>query len=250
MSVDLGALSVAAITIGFFHTLCGPDHYLPFLAMARSGRWTLRKTVLVTLLCGIGHVGSSVVLGCVGIAFGVVVLQLETIEHLRGDVAGWLLLAFGLVYFLWGTVRAIRNRPHTHLHPHADGMVHLHEHIHQREHSHPHAATASEDRLPHDAAQTSGSANLTPWVLFVIFLFGPCEPLIPLLMYPAAKADAWGVVCIATLFALATLVTMTSLVAVMYVGVAAIRFRRIARYSHALAGFVVLCCGLAIKFGL
>jgi len=27
------------------------------------------------------------------------------------------------------------------------------------------------------------------WALFLIFVFGPCEPLIPLIMYPAAKLN-------------------------------------------------------------
>ena len=33
-------------------------------------------------------------------------------------------------------------------------------------------------------------------VVFVIFILGPCEPLIPLLMYPAARVDATGVIVV------------------------------------------------------
>lgn len=251
MTADLGALSAAAVTIGFFHTLYGPDHYLPFVAMSRVGGWSLRKTLWVTFLCGVGHVASSVVLGLIGIAFGIVVLQLETLESLRGDLAGWLLVAFGLTYFSWGVVQAIRNRPHTHLHVHFDGTVHAHQHVHQDAHLHAHESAA--DTAPQNAqsaATAPRKASLTPWVLLTIFVFGPCEPLIPLLMYPAAKANTLGVVLVTLLFGLTTLATMTGMVMVMCAGAGAVRFERFHRYSHALAGLTVTSCGVAIKLGL
>ncbi|HUY93406.1 MAG TPA: hypothetical protein VMV10_32065 [Pirellulales bacterium] len=253
MTADLGALSAAAVTIGFLHTLYGPDHYLPFVAMSRVGGWSLRKTVCVTLLCGVGHVASSVVLGLIGIAFGIVVLQLETLEGLRGDVAGWLLVAFGLTYFSWGVVQAIRNRRHAHLHVHFDGTVHAHQHVHQDAHLHVHASAAEpvgEPSVSAEAAALPRKASLTPWVLLTIFIFGPCEPLIPLLMYPAAKANTLGVVCVTLLFGLATLGTMTGMVVLMCAGAGAVRFEPLHRYSHALAGLVVTSCGVAIKLGL
>ena len=73
------ALLGTAIWIGFIHTLFGPDHYVPFVAMARAGDWSCRKTLGVTLLCGLGHVAGSVALGLIGIAIGALVFNLETI---------------------------------------------------------------------------------------------------------------------------------------------------------------------------
>ena len=37
MSSELYLLVVTAASVGFFHTLFGPDHYLPFIVMAKSG---------------------------------------------------------------------------------------------------------------------------------------------------------------------------------------------------------------------
>ncbi len=34
----LGALVVTAVTVGVLHTVMGPDHYLPFVAMSRAAR--------------------------------------------------------------------------------------------------------------------------------------------------------------------------------------------------------------------
>ena len=244
MTDGITTLCGTAAVIGFGHTLLGPDHYLPFVAMSRVGKWSFVKTIVITVLCGLGHVLSSVVLGLVGITFGVAVLSLESIESFRGDVAGWLLLAFGLVYFVWGVRRAIRNQPHTHTHVHINGSVHAHEHVHGKDHVHVHGAA----QLP--AGQDSPRASLTPWVLFTIFLFGPCEPLIPMLMYPAAKGSVGGVLLVTIVFGVITIATMTTIVALAYVGVGSLPFGRLQRYSHALAGFVVLVCGAAIKVGL
>ena len=261
VSDELYKLTLAALSLGFFHTLLGPDHYVPFAAMARIGKWSLPKTITITILCGLGHVASSIILGLIGVAAGIALFKLETIEAARGSIAGWMLLAFGLCYFVWGISRAVRNRPHTHLHVHENGTVHTHEHTHTAEHLHVHSAThkhgaaAADHAHPavadhaHPAAEANAK-SMTPWVLFTIFLFGPCEPLIPLLMYPAAKASVAGVIWVTGLFALVTIATMTTIVVAMHMGISLVKLGRLERYGHALAGFVVLACGAAVKFGL
>ncbi len=246
-------LSLTALSIGFLHTVLGPDHYVPFVAMARVGRWSLRKTLIVTLLCGLGHVLSSVVLGFIGIAFGIAVLKLESIETVRGDIAGWLLLMFGLVYLSWGVRRAVLNKPHTHNHAHSNGITHSHKHAHHADHLHAHAASAD---LGTESARVGAgpdgrarSETLTPWILFTIFLFGPCEPLIPLLMYPAARDSLWGTICVTLFFCIATLATMSVIVTAAYLGIGTMRFAKYQRYGHALAGLAVVACGIAVKVG-
>ena len=117
-------IALAAVT-GFLHTIAGPDHYLPFVAMVRARGWSLRRTLRITLLCGAGHLGGSVALGLVGIAIGAQLAALEWLEGLRGDLAAWLLIGFGLAYTAWGIRQALRNRPHTHWHEHG-GIVHRH----------------------------------------------------------------------------------------------------------------------------
>ena len=232
-----------AASIGLLHTLMGPDHYLPFIAMSRAGRWSLRKTLLVTLGCGLAHVLSSIILGLIGIILGLAVFKLETIEGLRASLAGWLLLAFGLVYFVWGVVRAVRHRPHVHWHSHAGGIVHCHEHVHVADHAHIHHAQDA-------GSSTSRSGSITPWVLFTIFIFGPCEALIPILMYPAAQGGWWSVALVALVFGLTTIITMTVAVYVSCCAVGSRVLGRYERYSHALAGLVILVCAGAMRMGL
>ena len=233
MPPEITLLCGTAATIGILHTLFGPDHYLPFIVMSRARRWSLTRTAVITVLCGIGHVFSSVLLGLVGVAFGIAVTRLEAFEGLRGSLAAWLLIGFGFAYFVWGVQRAIRNRPHQHVHAHGDGDVHAHQHTHHSEHAHPHGAT---------------SRNLTPWILFTIFVFGPCEPLIPILMYPAARNSLPGMILVAAVFALSTIGTMLSVVMLSAWGVSFARLGPLERYTHALAGAAICLSGLAIQF--
>ena len=70
MTQEFRALIIAAASIGFFHTLLGPDHYLPFIMMSWARRWSTSRTAVITLLCALGHIAGSVVLGLVGVAEG------------------------------------------------------------------------------------------------------------------------------------------------------------------------------------
>lgn len=233
MSSEIAILAGTAVGLGFIHTLTGPDHYIPFIALARARQWHVVKTVWITALCGLGHVLSSIALGTVGIGLGIAVLKLQAVEAARGELAGWLLLAFGLTYTVWGVHRALRNQPHRHTHVHVDGDEHQHEHGHTDEHTHVHA---------------SDSHSLTPWVLFILFVFGPCEPLIPLVMYPAARHSMAGMVVVSVAFGVTTILTMLGVVLAGYYGLSQVRTSRLERYTHALAGLAVLVCGIAVKF--
>ena len=105
-------LAWSAAAIAFAHTLLGPDHYLPFVAMARARGWGLARTLRITLLCGAGHLAGSVVLGLAGIALGIQLTSLTALEGIRGSLAAWLLIGFGLAYTAWGLRQAQRNRRH------------------------------------------------------------------------------------------------------------------------------------------
>lgn len=233
MSPEWAALMITAASIGFFHTLLGPDHYLPFIVMAKARQWSLLKTASITVLCGIGHVGSSVLLGAVGIAFGIAVGQLVEIESFRGDLAAWALIAFGFAYLLWGLRKAWRMRPHQHAHIHEDGTTHLHQHTHMSHHAHVHEKPG---------------VTLTPWVLFTVFVLGPCEPLIPILMYPAARDSYAALFWVTLMFGSVTIATMLAVVVAASRGIQFVPLQALERYTHALAGGAICLCGLAIQF--
>lgn len=230
MKADLTLLVINAATIGSIHTLLGPDHYLPFIVLARTRRWSRSKTAWVTFACGLGHVASSIIIGLIGFALGASLKHLDVIENLRGEIATWVLLAFGLAYAAWGLHRARRKEPAGHTHSHG-GRLHAPDHV-------------------HDPA-TGETIDLTPWILFVIFAFGPCEPLIPLFIYPAATSGWPAAVAVAAAFSGATLTVMLGVVLASTYGLERIPFKTWGRYSHALAGAsIALTAGAMQVFGL
>lgn len=226
-------LAGTAVTIGFIHTIVGPDHYVPFIVMGEARRWTIRRTMLITFLCGLGHVLSSVIVGFIGIAAGISLSKLEFFESFRGNIAAWLLIAFGLVYMLISLRSLYRRKKHVHAHYHTDGTDHEHEHGHFSGHSHIHL---------------ENKKNMTPWILFLIFVLGPCEPLIPIVMYPAAENNIHGVIIVSLLFSVVTIGTMMSVVLAFRLGLSRINLRPLERYVNVIAGATIVVSGLAIQF--
>lgn len=239
--MNLELLVMTAATIGFVHTVLGPDHYLPFVAMSAARNWTRRKTLMITAFCGVGHVLGSIVIGFVGIAAGASLQRLQWFEGLRGDLAAWALIAFGLAYMAWGLKLAWRNRQHSHEHLHADGTRHRHTHAHHARDEHAHA---------HIPLDTDSARSITPWALFVIFVLGPCEALIPLLMFPASQHSWWVAAAVVVAFAAATIATMMLVVYLGLRGLERVHLAAAERYSHALAGAALSLCGVGIVLGL
>ena len=230
MQAELGMLIIAAITVACLHTVTGPDHYLPFIALSKSRGWTPTRTLFWTLVCGCGHVWSSVLLGLGGAAIGWSLSKVRWMENIRGGVAGWTMIGFGLLYGVWGLFRAWRNRPHKHFDIYEDGSVYVYEHRH------------GEMVRPQDRHA------VTPWVLFIIFVLGPCEPMIPLLYFPAAKNSWTGMVALILVYTFFTLVTMVFMVMAGYYGLAVMKAEKLHRYVHALGGLTLLICGTGMVF--
>ncbi|MFH1801034.1 MAG: hypothetical protein ABH891_09375 [Candidatus Omnitrophota bacterium] len=207
-------LVTAAFSMGILHVILGPDHYVPFIVMAKARRWSCFKTAVITALCGVGHVGSSVVLGILGIHLGISLKKLVMFESVRGEWAAWGLIAFGLVYFIYGLRRVLKGRFEAH-HPDQQKLT-----------------------------------QWVPWTLFVVFVLGPCEPLIPVFMFPAMQHDLMTTALVTGVFSGMTLLTMLGIVLVSVFGMNFLPSvsGQLERYGHAFAGLVILLCGFGVRF--
>jgi hypothetical protein len=221
---------LAAVTVAVVHTAIGPDHYLPFVMIARARRWTVRRTLLVTAVCGLGHVASSLLLGLLGLLVGAAMGSIEALEAQRAELAGWALVAFGTAYGLWGLRRYLRCGRGVELHEHG---AHLHLH-------------RSGDRAHHHRHPTGPDVSF--WALFAVFVLGPCEPLIPLFILPASQGR-WGLAMVAAaVFGVVTVTTMLVLTVFGLAGLRRIRFDALEAWAHPLAGTVIASSGLAVLF--
>jgi hypothetical protein len=205
----LAALAATAATVGSLHSLA-PDHWLPFAALARAQGWSAARTARVTALCGLGHVTSSVLLGLLGLAFGVGLF--EAFGQRLETMAGVLLAGFGLVYGAWGLRQAAGERFHGHAHAHYD-------HVHA------------------PGTMTTGS-------LFLLFSADPCVAVIPLLAAAASRGAA-AATTVVLVFEVATIGTMVGIVLAARAGVTAFRVPWLDRWGHAAAGGLIAALGIA-----
>jgi nickel/cobalt transporter (NicO) family protein len=203
-------LVLLAMTVGSLHSLA-PDHWVPFAALARAQGWPARKTIRITLACGIGHVTASAVLGLLGLAFGMTVLR--SLGQRMEAVAGILLVAFGLAYAAWGIRRAAGQHLHGHAHGHYD-------HVHD-------------------------PSRMTAWGLFLLFSADPCVAVIPV-MFAAAPLGALPTVALVVLYELATLATMVGLVLPARAGAQLFKGEWINRYGDATAGGLIAVTGIVV----
>ncbi|PIE17611.1 MAG: hypothetical protein CSA65_08270 [Proteobacteria bacterium] len=228
MSQTAATLATTAATVAAVHTVIGVDHYLPFVALGKASGWTLRRTLLWTTICGLGHVLSSVVLATIAGAVGWAVGNIKAVDAIRGDAAAYLLLAFGLGYAIWGLLR----RGHGHSHP---------------------VLPAGEADEGGEGAQDAAAAKrrrITLWALFVIFVLGPCEPLIPLMVAPALTHDLGAAFGVVGLFAAITLAVMLVMVTVGMLGLKLLELSALERWAHPLAGAAIAASGGLILLGL
>ncbi len=205
----MSLLLASAASVAFFHALA-PDHWLPFVALAKGSRWKMSQLAFITTLAGIGHVASSLLIGLLGLWAGWAVHRMEGVEAWRGGVAIWLLIGFGAAYAVWGLKHA----------------------------QHPH---------PHRSVQEIVKAYATRrvWILIAVLVFGPCEPLIPL-MFLAYQGGATAVWVVTTVFSLVTIAMVVGQSCLSYAGVAKLHAPWMERYAHAMAGGVIVATGLAV----
>jgi len=206
----LPLVTIAAFT-GIVHTLLGPDHYLPFIALAKARSWSRTKTTWVTLLCGLGHILGAVAIGYLALGLRISLSSLEVIEATRSDIAAWALIAFGFTYFVWGLKR-----------------------LSTRE----------------QVSQKVSARKLSPavWAMFIIFVVGPCEPLFILMSYPAVASSPAAVLLLISVFGATTIATMLTAVLAASYGLSFVRGRQAMRFAPVVTGLVVMFCGAGIKF--
>jgi len=203
-------LLVSTAAIAVVHAIAGPDHYLPFIAIGAARRWSYLRAFFITLVVGIAHVLSSVVIGVIGIGAGITLEHLEFLEGSRGNIAGWLLILAGVLYLLW----SLRRRTHRHLNVEFDG-------------------------------EKARRRSVLVWTLVAVFILGPCEPLVPL-MFVAVQISWWAVVVSSGLFLILTLVVMEVLVLAGLSGLKLMPAHLTHRAGNVLAALVIIALGATL----
>lgn len=213
----LPLLLATAATVGLVHTLAGPDHYLPVLALGRVRQWGLGRLALATACLGVLHCGAS----------ALVVWLLGTAATAWMPVAAAfsasLLVGMGLVLAGTGWRRCRRRR-------------------------------SLADRHGVGAADGPGGSEGSRgpgWALLcAAMLVGPCEWMIPTVLL-AAKGHGWSAAwLVAGVYSVVTVATMVGAAVLGSLGAA-----RLARSwswrgrGEMLAGGIWAACGVLVLAG-
>jgi hypothetical protein len=221
-------LFLSSCSTAVIHALI-PDHWLPFVLMARAQGWSERRAATLTGLAGVLHVLVTVVAGGLTIVVGSASIHslAERSGHSLGFVGGFLLAVFGVAY---GIFRHLREaRIHAAAGPErvdqsvAGGHVHVHGHL--------------LERWFHGA--------LTAGALVLVIGISPCALLVPILF--AASAAGLGAVLAAALgFGLCTIGTMVGVTIVAMRGMRRIELPFFTRYGDLISGALVGAVGLLL----
>ena len=236
MNESLAVLVMTTMTTAVFHTLI-PDHWLPFVLVARSQGWKTQKTLSLTAASATLHALISVALGLIAhlagrgaeaaAGFG------ESIERL----SGWMLVGFGLVYALWFLTKGG--------HQHSFGM-HPHHEPHQE---HPPAALHPHDLLAEsvaDGGSQGGRARRRGGLaLAAIVGFNPCLLVIPYI-YLAGTMGITALVVVALSFSLATISCMVGVTLLGLRGTVRLESAFLMRYGEVVSGALIVLTGTIV----
>lgn len=212
------ALVLLAAGVGLGHS-AAPDHWAPFAAVGRAQRWSYLKTALVSAFAGFGHVTGSAALGLIGL-----IADREAIAAFGArfeSQAGYLLIAFGLVYALYGWRKGGA-------HQHVLGGQHFTHH-----HAHPHEP-------PHD------HRDVTPLSLFVLFSLDPCIAVVPV-MFAAASFGALRIAALVAVYEIATIAAIVVFSSLAFAGITRIRWRLLETHGMLVAGLFIAAVGVVVQ---
>lgn len=88
--------------------------------------------------------------------------------------------------------------------------------------------------------------TLAGWSLFLIFVLGPCEPLVPLLVGPAIDHDWGSVLLVGAVFSLVTIGAMVALAVLGCMGLRLVRVDALQQRGDLLAGLAIAAAGAAM----
>ena len=220
----LTTIAVTGFSVAFLHAAI-PTHWLPFVLTGRVQKWSRGKTLLVTALCGSGHVLFTALLGFLVVWVGFAIS--DRVGAWFPRIAGGALLAFGVFYLyqqLFGS---------GHGHSHLFGGHH-----HEHDESHP-----EELSLP-PPARSDRAAIIS---LLIMLTFSPCEAFIP--VYASGVRYGWGgFALLTTLLCVGTVLGMVVFTWLTLIGLDKLELKWIERYDRGVLGSLLCLLGLIVIF--
>jgi hypothetical protein len=95
-----------------------PNHWMPLIAIGKTEKWSLKDTLSVTVITGIAHTLSTII---IGIIVGILGYKLSsTYQFITKIAAPLILIALGLIYIM---MDRRKNQHHHHHHLNTDELI-------------------------------------------------------------------------------------------------------------------------------
>jgi len=206
-----------------------PDHWLPFVLMARSRRWSLAKTLSLAGASGILHVILAVGLGLLVAVTGR--QGAEAAARRMGERLEVLSPAgLALFGFLYGFASWRRERRHHPAHPPSDRPGPLPDEAHHHGH----------------LLERWFSGTSSGWALVLVIGLSPCALALPILLASAATLRLGGVLLVAAGFSLAMTASMLTVTWAGFVSARKFDFPFLTRYGDLISGLLIALVGGAV----
>jgi ABC-type nickel/cobalt efflux system permease component RcnA len=215
------ALVLTTVVTAVVHTLI-PDHWLPFVLVARAEGWTLRRTAMLTAASALLHVTVSIVLAMMVVLAGRgAEMAVTGLGERLAALSGWMLVVFGAAYMSWFLLRGG--------HAHTFGI-------------HPHHNP--DDAVPPEASPTR-LKDLSGYALTFVVGFNPCILVIPC-VYGASQLSPLTLVAVSTAFAVSTMLSMVVVTLLGLKGTSRLTSPFLTRYGEAISGALITLTGAAV----
>ncbi len=220
----------AAGTTAALHALI-PDHWLPFVLMGRSRKWSVAKTLGLASAAGLLHL-------CLAVGLGLLTFQLghegaqaaarrlgETLEVLSS--LG--LAAFGFFYGAYSWRREWRHHP-------------------AEEHDHGGEGTPRRDPHHHHGhlLERWFGGDLSGWSLVAVIGISPCALAFPVLLAGAASLGIGGVLLVAAGWGIVTMLVTVAVTLVGFLSAEKVDFPFLSRYGDLISGVLIGLVGLLL----
>lgn len=216
-------LYITAASVAFLHSLANPSHYMPFVALGKARGWGIWRTVSAAALCGLGHVLGFAAVAAVGFALGRGLDLFRAFAEHGEFYAGLAFLLFGLGYFAYGLWAGLSGA----------------------------GSCGGDGRLSCGGERVGVGRSKSFWILFFIFALGPCDAVLPVILYPALEGDIWALAVAGAVFYSVTVLTMSLATAALYKGITLANFGGgfAHRWAHAISGLVIAAAAAFLLAG-
>jgi len=202
---------IGSLLLSIIHALI-PNHWLPLIAVGKAEKWTQPQTLWATLITGVAHTLSTILIGVVVGLIGYRLAAGYTV--ISETIAPAILVVLGMIYLMLGF------RPHYHHHHHHD----------------------IKSPVPSEGKKRSGYVAILASLSLAMFLT-PCVEIEA--YYFQAGTIGWiGIFIVSAVYLFTTLAIMLIVVYAGMKGAASFRSHLLEHHEKQITGAVLIALGI------